>query len=83
MQFDVMFSIEAETPEAAAEEVSGWRVTPGATLKWIMSSQPVVVMNHPQEVPESGEVGTIEPAAPEPPMTMASAPPPPAPPVEQ
>jgi hypothetical protein len=59
MLFDVMFSIDAPSPEAAAEEVSGWRVAPGAILKFIVSSQPIVVMGAPQKVAASGEVGEI------------------------
>jgi hypothetical protein len=70
MQFDVVFMIDAKGPDAAAEEVGGWTVTPGAVLKYIISSQPVTVTSVPQVVPESGHVGEIEVADPDamPPM---------------
>lgn len=55
-QFDVVFVIDVADSEAALAEVSGWHVTPGATLKFIHSSQPVSALAAPEQIPDSGEV---------------------------
>lgn len=60
MQFDVCFAIDVEDGEHAAEEVATWRVTPGAVLKFIVSSQPLTVTSMPQKIGADGEVGEIK-----------------------
>jgi hypothetical protein len=59
MQFDVMISIEAHDPDDAAEQVSGWTVSPGAVLKFIVSSQPVTVTHEPIQIDETGEIRRV------------------------
>lgn len=54
MLFDVMFQINVEDPQAAADEVSSWQVSPGALLKFIIAAQPAIVMQQPTLVPLHG-----------------------------
>lgn len=54
MLFDVMFQIDVDDAQDAADEVATWTVAPGALLKFIIASQPIVVMQQPTLVPMHG-----------------------------